>query len=353
MNPHLNMPNVPTVDYRTLLDPGAVRRSLAGANMVEQDIYGTPRGIRYEVSTGDTLGSIEVAQLDDDVIMMFSETSAEHEFAQRHIVSSEDWIHIQFRLSGESEEAWSRDDAAIARRHSCLVVRHPANSTIVRTLRPASRSRVACLFMRPSSVARLFAEGSDTLQLPSKWIVDSQETGPKWLHLELSPAGISAVNDLFQCNYRGRARHLYLQSKALELSAELLVGLGEASVKTEDGVSLSARDCERVKAANSLITSDLSKNYDLGDVARHVGLNRTKLALGFKAIYGSSMQSYLRHVRLNEARKLLEGEGLSVSEVSHLIGYAEPSCLTRAFRAEFGVQPKALRAVGRARGSRA
>lgn len=54
---------------------------------------------------------------------------------------------------------------------------------------------------------------------------------------------------------------------------------------------------------------------------------------------GESLQSWIRHVRLQEAARLLRTTGLRVSEVAQLVGYVDPLYFSRAFRRAFGVAP--------------
>lgn len=54
---------------------------------------------------------------------------------------------------------------------------------------------------------------------------------------------------------------------------------------------------------------------------------------------GESMQAWIRQVRLREAGNLLRTTGMRVSEVAHLVGYADPLYFSRAFRRAYGVAP--------------
>ena len=53
-------------------------------------------------------------------------------------------------------------------------------------------------------------------------------------------------------------------------------------------------------------------------------------------------QVYLR-LRLNLVRRLAEETNLQLSEVALRAGYRNPSAMTRAFKAEFGVTPSGAR----------
>jgi transcriptional regulator GlxA family with amidase domain len=55
-------------------------------------------------------------------------------------------------------------------------------------------------------------------------------------------------------------------------------------------------------------------------------------------------QAVYRGLRLREARRLVVETSMSVAEVAARCGYADASAMTRAFRAEFGLSPREMRA---------
>jgi AraC-like DNA-binding protein len=78
-------------------------------------------------------------------------------------------------------------------------------------------------------------------------------------------------------------------------------------------------------------------------VARQVGINRTKLALGFKQVFGVTVGEYLREHRLDLAREALEQQTRSVGEVAAMAGYCDAGSFTKAFRARYGSLPSLIK----------
>jgi len=58
---------------------------------------------------------------------------------------------------------------------------------------------------------------------------------------------------------------------------------------------------------------------------------------------GRTPHDYLRHVRLEAAKKLLQNGDVPVNEVAHLTGFGNPAYFTRAFRQATGVPPREFR----------
>jgi AraC-like DNA-binding protein len=69
------------------------------------------------------------------------------------------------------------------------------------------------------------------------------------------------------------------------------------------------------------------------------GTNATKLKKGFKILYNTTINQYLRNERLNRAKILLAEENLSIKEISEEVGYSNKSIFSKRFKEKFGVLP--------------
>jgi AraC-like DNA-binding protein len=60
----------------------------------------------------------------------------------------------------------------------------------------------------------------------------------------------------------------------------------------------------------------------------------------FKTVTGLSPLEYQERLRLQEARRLMTGEGLDAAEAAFRVGYESPSQLSREYRRFFGSPPR-------------
>ncbi|MFS4416647.1 helix-turn-helix domain-containing protein [Maribacter sp. 2307ULW6-5] len=100
-----------------------------------------------------------------------------------------------------------------------------------------------------------------------------------------------------------------------------------------------------LKKVNSVIESYFfDPNFKVDALANAMALSRTQLFRKMKALTKKSPQQYLRFVRLDKAKKLLQSKqrDLNVSEVCYEVGFASKSHFTRAFKKEFGFCPSEL-----------
>ena len=97
-----------------------------------------------------------------------------------------------------------------------------------------------------------------------------------------------------------------------------------------------------LKKVNAVINSHVSNpDFKVDTLANAMALSRTQLFRKIKALTQKSPQEYLRFVRLEKAKRLLQSrdKDLNVGEVCYETGFASKSHFTRSFQKEFGFSP--------------
>jgi AraC-like DNA-binding protein len=88
---------------------------------------------------------------------------------------------------------------------------------------------------------------------------------------------------------------------------------------------------------------DFDGRLTIAGLAAAVNLSPSRLAVLFKRETGVSPVRYLRALRMERARLLLERTFLSVKEVMTFVGVHDPSHFTRDFSRHHGIPPTRLR----------
>lgn len=136
----------------------------------------------------------------------------------------------------------------------------------------------------------------------------------------------------------------YMQIKMFEL----LLWLG--GLEFTDGTQMKPyfykSQTEKAKAVYALISEDLSRHYTVEKLAEQFEISASALKSCFKAIYGSSIYSFLRSARMNHAATLLRTTDLSVAQVAGEVGYSNPSKFSVAFQKEIRILPLEYRNAG-------
>lgn len=78
--------------------------------------------------------------------------------------------------------------------------------------------------------------------------------------------------------------------------------------------------------------------HTIEQVAQQLGLSTRTLQRQL-AEEGANFQSLVNDVRREQAQRLIEGQAHSITEVAHLVGFAETSAFSRWFGQQFGVAP--------------
>jgi len=93
------------------------------------------------------------------------------------------------------------------------------------------------------------------------------------------------------------------------------------------------------------IIHDEISNHSFGSsfhLARKMHLSESQIYRKLKAITGKSTAVFIRSVRLQKAKELLQTTDKSISEIAYEVGFNDPSWFSRAFREEFGYAPSDL-----------
>ncbi|NVO55844.1 helix-turn-helix domain-containing protein [Rhodobacteraceae bacterium B1Z28] len=98
-----------------------------------------------------------------------------------------------------------------------------------------------------------------------------------------------------------------------------------------------------VNKALAVMQEHLETPLTVSEIANRVGRSQKALAVRMNAELGAGPAQVYRRLRLNLARKLVTETDMTIGEIALRAGYDDPSALTRAFKTEFGVTPRALR----------
>lgn len=158
--------------------------------------------------------------------------------------------------------------------------------------------------------------------------------------LEMTSNIQTAINQILNCPYKGSMSHLYLEGKTMELLTYSLSQFLRPEDIWKKNHNLSDDEVKQIHRAKELLCKDLRHPPRLLDLARGVGLSHTKLNLGFREMFGTTSFGYLRELRLNRAKALLDEGTMSVTEVAYEVGYSSLSHFAKSFKDHHGTLPR-------------
>ncbi len=114
---------------------------------------------------------------------------------------------------------------------------------------------------------------------------------------------------------------------------------------TEGGFTLDekqyvSQDRKFLDAVVAVIEERLDdESFSPNDLFREIGMSRTQFQRKIKALTGMSPSRFIRSVRLERARQMLEQNTGTVAEVAYAVGFNSQSYFTTCFRERFGMTP--------------
>jgi signal transduction histidine kinase/DNA-binding response OmpR family regulator/streptogramin lyase len=101
-------------------------------------------------------------------------------------------------------------------------------------------------------------------------------------------------------------------------------------------------DMQWLEQVENIIKRELrNKQLKMEDIAQEVFLSRRQLGRRIKQITGLSSSAYMRSVRLQVAKNILETEdNYTISEVSYSVGFENPSYFSKIYQEAYGKHPQ-------------
>lgn len=108
----------------------------------------------------------------------------------------------------------------------------------------------------------------------------------------------------------------------------------------QDSPAAPATEDPFVQRARQIILDNISnENFWGSELCIALNLGQSQVHRKIKATTGKATGEFMHHVRVHEAKRLLQTTDLTVSEVAYQVGYKEQSYFTKKFKAEFGKVP--------------
>ena len=182
---------------------------------------------------------------------------------------------------------------------------------------------------------------------------------PHELHRNRYQAGgayvsIALHDDALAASIAAPTRHLGVVPSvgrlAVNLSAEVLRG-DSWSALASHGLALELLaalgrhdDAERHRPAwladvCAALREDRRRAWSLADVGRVVDVDPVRLSRTFRRCIGMSVGAYIRQLRVDEARRLMEIGWGAIGAIADEVGFCDQSHLNRAFRELTGTSP--------------
>lgn len=103
------------------------------------------------------------------------------------------------------------------------------------------------------------------------------------------------------------------------------------------------RAAEYIRQLELQLNANPHLSVGLADLGFLLDLEPTYCCKMFRSITGKSFVHWLRSIRIQKAKKLLQDRALSVGQISRMVGYSNIRTFERSFQAESGMSPVQFR----------
>ena len=151
------------------------------------------------------------------------------------------------------------------------------------------------------------------------------------------------LRELDVTTYSGLVQRLKLSTTASGVLREQIIQHERDLNHTPSEYKMLRNDIDLVKQAVESIDSNMQSPVNIEELAKHVGTNSTKLQQGFKMVYGTTVNGYMKNARLSRAADLLIYTDKSVSEIVNELGLVNRGYFSKLFRERYECPPNAYR----------
>jgi AraC-like DNA-binding protein len=149
------------------------------------------------------------------------------------------------------------------------------------------------------------------------------------------------LETLLNHTYTGSLENIYFNAQTqMLLLYSLECMLGEKEVESFQCKFLANEaDREKITQARAILLEHIGEPLTIKELSRKVAINECYLKKGFKEMFGTTIFDFYQGQRMEHARYLLYEKGLSVTEVSIMLGYSSISHFSTAFKKHTGLKP--------------
>ncbi len=332
----LDLPDLPAV---SLAQNGRAIRNSVFADASTRCFGSNDVRLAFDGHAGS--GDVEFVEIDADCNLIISRCYWKQAGALRY--RGEGWVRFNFCMDANATFVFGEHGAYDLKGTELRVFRQPEGIDCDHLIRPDARSVCVTLSLRPERLRQRL----DDLPALRATCLGSPADHFFFERFWQGAETIRAVRDLLNIPYEGELRVPYIRAKTEEmLCAAFSIMLDKTPPLS---VVMREPDWSRVEEARAIIERDVTDVPPVPRLARMVGLNRNKLAYGFRHRYNETVSEFIASQRLEFAWQLLQSHGLTVSQVAETVGYAHAASFTSAFKARFGLLPKQVAQSARSR----
>lgn len=254
--------------------------------------------------------------------------------------STENCLRLRIPFTGEAHHDSSQDGISDLKSR-CTFIIQPAGASLTGVYRGGEEYRFCSLNLSQSFLSERL--GLMPSELPRALLSGWQKQETAFGRIELVRASLTTANRFFCLSSQGAWRRSEIKVIALELLRQILEAWTESSPSSDTHVKLRPSERDQLQRLRKLAEDRSPRPISMAEAITLSGLNKNKVHVGFKRIFGMSLHDYCFDLRMQRARKLLTETNLPIVQIADAVGFSEPTNFTAAFRKHFTILPSQIR----------
>lgn len=151
----------------------------------------------------------------------------------------------------------------------------------------------------------------------------------------------NVIDGIVNHPYSGSLENIFINAQLhmLLLFSLDCIGNDTSSALPECKFLSNVADVSKVAQARELLMQHIGEPITIKELSRKVAMNECYLKKGFKEMYGTTIFDFYQNQRMQHAKYLLYEKGMSVTDVSVMLGYSSISHFSTAFKKFTGLKP--------------
>ena len=148
------------------------------------------------------------------------------------------------------------------------------------------------------------------------------------------------LEGLLNHNYSGNLENIFINAQTQMLLLYSLDCMDEKQIDVINCKFLANEaDREKVLNARTILLQHIGEPITIKELSRKVAMNECYLKKGFKEMFGTTIFDFYQSQRMEHAKYLLYEKGMTVTDVSIMLGYSSISHFSTAFKKHTGLKP--------------
>jgi AraC-like DNA-binding protein len=186
-----------------------------------------------------------------------------------------------------------------------------------------------------------FSKAFKNSQTLSEKVVNFYWKEPFIRTAQINERTAKAIQELLNHPYTDSRENIFINAQTqiiLLYATETLLRREEETLPVSRFL-LNEDDREKIVQAREILLQHIGQPITIKELSRKVATNECYLKKGFKEVFGTTIFDFYQGQRMEHAKYLLYEKGLSVTEVSSMLGYSSISHFSTAFKKHTGIKP--------------